>query len=94
MSLGDIKSSMHDLEAFEMGTIWKDVLSVLNGMHIAVRDNLELVGIGTGVTPDEMPYTTGYYQGQAFMLRTMKDIVTQMKKVKQESKLEEPKNVE
>ena len=81
---GHIKSSLRDLELFEEGSVWKDISSILNGMHVQVRDSLELAGIGTGVTPEEMPYTTGYYQGQAAMLRVVKTIVETMKKAKQE----------
>jgi len=81
-----VSTPLSDLEKFEQGTIWKDILSVYGNVLIGIRDRLELIGADTGVPASDMPYVTEYLQGKAAQVRADMEVIQTLLKIKQEEK--------
>jgi hypothetical protein len=88
----NIKSSLDDLDKFITGYVWKDIEAVLWEMLTRIRNELELMGTGTGYTPEEVPFALAYFQGQAFQIRTMLGLPNLLKTIKEETDDERPGN--
>jgi hypothetical protein len=84
---GDNKlgSTIDEIDKFMQGVVWRDMESILKSMLDRVRTELELMGSGTGYTPDEVPFALSFFQGQAFQIRTFLDLPGLLKTIKMEA---------
>ena len=80
-----LESSIDEVERFVRGAVWRDIELILQGMLERVRTELELMGTGTGYSPEEIGFALSFYQGQAFQIRTFLDFPGIMKTVKMEA---------